>query len=1264
MHKNSLKQQVLTTGMVLVLVALFVSRANIALHPKPELSTERKLAYGYGSSSSVSSPVSEVCGNGLVEGTEACDDGNLISGDGCSMTCTVETGWSCSGQPSSCSEICGDSQIVGSETCDDGNTASGDGCSSSCQLELSNNLCLNSLIAYWKVDEGTGSTALDMTTNSHDGVYTNMTAADWVSTGATSSFRNPYAIDLDGTDDFIDVASNPLDLASDFSIALWFNLNSTNIGAMVQNRGSGTSGTQDGIQLGVFGSQLLFQLEDGGSYDTNQGGTVLSNNTWYHVVATFDRSTGVKTLYLNGVQDYTSTNTGLISADFISGRNTTLGALWDSAATQSQHWTGQLDDIRVYGRVLAQSEANHLYTGGDANAGCITCGDGSVHKTEQCDDGDADDSDGCSSQCLVETGWTCSGIPSTCTAICGDGLVLGAEQCDDGAGNSDTLQDACRTSCMNASCGDGVRDSDEACDDGNTDNTDDCLNICVIPFCGDGYVHSEDEECEPTLNNQCTQTCMISQESGRGGGRRNPRSSSSSSFKPPPPPPPGCGDGELEGDEECDEGKNNGLGDCSRECTRTYCGDGFVNSGEECEPIPLSRKDGTRIFPIPSCGRYCSPPLVDDDGLVLRDTAGRSSGGCQYVKVQECPEEKQNQQEERAVCGDGIVSGDEECDYGGTCDGGRYDDAYWLDEDAAELCRDGGGTTRAISGDGCSDTCKAEFCGDGKVQRRGPDNNPGTGDDEQCDNGSRCSVSGRSCTDDSQCRDGETCDYDLKKDPSCSSLCQVLSCKYTLKLDISDLGEGTHSFRVTVTNVDGASDIDATIFTVGLPLSARAELEVLAKTSVPQSTIFSWLAQLAGKDLKTTLQTDVDHYVKSDDLQALLTCSVYDEFGNPICGLDPNAFVLQLDGADVEQAVFEESSGERCGDGLVQGTEQCDDGNQENGDGCTAACENERSAPPVSKPAPKPKPKPAPPSPPVCGNGKIEAGEICDDGNTLSGDGCSAVCDKEAICGNSIIEDNEQCDDGNILTGDGCNEICRIEEEITETCGNGTLDVGEMCDEGAFNSDTEPNSCRKNCQKASCGDYIIDAGEACDSGTGNTDFLPDHCRKTCQLPSCGDSIVDEGEQCDGGPDCLPNCTRQRKPRCGNGKQEFGEQCDDGNVRPGDGCSNVCIIEPLISGIALCGNGIIDANEQCDDGNRRAGDGCNQLCWREVPAPRQPAVRQTIHNAPLQVPQQPYASLIPVRYDYGPIGDTGPAAIVVTAFGTASGLLWSRRKRSR
>jgi len=67
------------------------------------------------------------CGNHVVEPPEQCDDGNLVSGDGCDANCTL-TG-------------CGNHVVTAGEQCDDGNVASGDCCSPTCQLEPAGTPC-------------------------------------------------------------------------------------------------------------------------------------------------------------------------------------------------------------------------------------------------------------------------------------------------------------------------------------------------------------------------------------------------------------------------------------------------------------------------------------------------------------------------------------------------------------------------------------------------------------------------------------------------------------------------------------------------------------------------------------------------------------------------------------------------------------------------------------------------------------------------------------------------------------------------------------------------------------------------------------------------------------------------------------------------------------------------------------------------------------------------------------------------------------------
>jgi cysteine-rich repeat protein len=66
---------------------------------------------------------------------------------------------------------------------------------------------------------------------------------------------------------------------------------------------------------------------------------------------------------------------------------------------------------------------------------------------------------------------------------------------------------------------------------------------------------------------------------------------------------------------------------------------------------------------------------------------------------------------------------------------------------------------------------------------------------------------------------------------------------------------------------------------------------------------------------------------------------------------------------------------------------------------------------------------------PGCGNHVTEDNEVCDDGNTTSGDGCSADCTSLEACGNGVIDvvHGETCDDGNLLSRDGCDSQCAIE---------------------------------------------------------------------------------------------------------------------------------------------------------------------------------------------------------------------------------------------
>jgi cysteine-rich repeat protein len=229
-----------------------------------------------------------------------------------------------------------------------------------------------------------------------------------------------------------------------------------------------------------------------------------------------------------------------------------------------------------------------------------------------------------------------------------------------------------------------------------------------------------------------------------------------------------------------------------------------------------------------------------------------------------------------------------------------------------------------------------------------------------------------------------------------------------------------------------------------------------------------------------------------------------------------------------------------------------------------------------------------------CGDGILQQGEACDDGNKIDGDGCSADCKSNETCGNGIIDEaaGEVCDDRNTVSGDGCSADCKS----TEGCGNGTVENGEQCDTAG-----ETPVCNANCSWARCGDGIVNASasEKCDrngdrqagaSGESAT------CNADCTLSSCGDGKLNitAREQCDDGSDnsengdCLPNCQRNR---CGDGFVDEAidpntaapkEECDDGDA---NSLSGACLPDCRA---AKCGDGHIqDGAEGCDSGSDSA-----------------------------------------------------------------------------
>ena len=132
----------------------------------------------------------------------------------------------------------------------------------------------------------------------------------------------------------------------------------------------------------------------------------------------------------------------------------------------------------------------------------------------------------------------------------------------------------------------------------------------------------------------------------------------------------------------------------------------------------------------------------------------------------------------------------------------------------------------------------------------------------------------------------------------------------------------------------------------------------------------------------------------------------------------------------------------KWGDGYIGGSEEWDDNNEESGDGCSNTWKNETGFVWTSTKTQFPETKWIT----KWGDGLRKGIEEWDDGNEINGDGCSNLCKVEdeyvcsggtittkdtclIVCGDGISSSSDptSCDDGNIISGDGCSSLCKIE---------------------------------------------------------------------------------------------------------------------------------------------------------------------------------------------------------------------------------------------
>jgi hypothetical protein len=208
------------------------------------------------------------------------------------------------------------------------------------------------LAAYWKFDDGSGTTAFDSSGNGNNGILVG--DPQWVA----GKFGG--ALEFNG-DDYVNCGDGPsLQIQDQITITFWFKVDafSNTWEAFLAKsdsayRASRSNGTGNATHFGAGGTSV------GGGNSYFDGTIIVTGGQWHHYAATYDGTAGK--IYIDGVLDVTSPGTGqisLTSSDLYIGEN--------SGAT-GRFLHGIMDEVRIYSRALTDTEINEVMAGAGAD---------------------------------------------------------------------------------------------------------------------------------------------------------------------------------------------------------------------------------------------------------------------------------------------------------------------------------------------------------------------------------------------------------------------------------------------------------------------------------------------------------------------------------------------------------------------------------------------------------------------------------------------------------------------------------------------------------------------------------------------------------------------------------------------------------------------------------------------------------------------------------------------------------------------------------
>lgn len=204
------------------------------------------------------------------------------------------------------------------------------------------------IVAYYTFDATSGTSVADAA-GTNTGTWTGTLGTQWTITGKVNG-----AGSFNGTDNYVSIPNAAaLQIASAFSISCW--VYSKSIGNyyffLTKTTGNGIAGSTFELRSAPTTGQIQFLGKTG----SINGSTNLTINTWQHIVATWDGTTG--NLYLNGINIGSSTSMTFTNVTDIME----IGTRGDGYT----YFNGLIDEAGVWNRALTSAEVTDLFSAGN-----------------------------------------------------------------------------------------------------------------------------------------------------------------------------------------------------------------------------------------------------------------------------------------------------------------------------------------------------------------------------------------------------------------------------------------------------------------------------------------------------------------------------------------------------------------------------------------------------------------------------------------------------------------------------------------------------------------------------------------------------------------------------------------------------------------------------------------------------------------------------------------------------------------------------------